>query len=128
MTRKLEVLPKSSAMLILEYRYDPVSGNGSVGVELAGTAVTSGGPFNVQQVTVQEANNVSAMWATENLDLQWSEGYFRGFFTLEVSPETLNATYYSMRDVSECSQFFISSLISLSSPALKLSETLTDLR
>jgi alkaline phosphatase D len=115
-------------MLIMEYRYDPVSGRGSVGVELAGTAVTSGGPFNPSRITVQEANNVSAAWARQNQDLQWSEGFYRGFFTIEVSPEILNATYYSMRNVSECSQFSISSLISLSSPAFKLSETLTDLR
>ena len=35
-----------------------------------------------------------------NADLQWSEGSYRGFFTLELTPQTANATYYAMRNVS----------------------------
>jgi alkaline phosphatase D len=38
--------------------------------------------------------------AKGNEDLQWSEGSFRGFFTLTIDPNTLNATYYAMRNVS----------------------------
>ena len=36
-----------------------------------------------------------------NTDLQWSEGSYRGFFTLEVTPSTVTATYYAMQNVSE---------------------------
>lgn len=35
-----------------------------------------------------------------NPDLQWSEGSYRGFFTLELTPQTVNATYFAMRNVS----------------------------
>lgn len=78
--------------------YDPTTGQGAIGVEFAGTGVTSTtGPFD--QETFEEAVNTSSIYVRDNIDLQWSEGFFRGFFTLEVSPKTLNATYYSMRDV-----------------------------
>lgn len=35
-----------------------------------------------------------------NADLQWSEGSYRGFFTLTIDSNTLNATYYAMNNVS----------------------------
>jgi alkaline phosphatase D len=35
-----------------------------------------------------------------NVDLQWSEGSYRGFFTLELTTERATATYYAMRNVS----------------------------
>jgi hypothetical protein len=57
------------------------------------------GPFD--QETFEGAVNTSSIYVRNNIDLQWSEGFFRGFFTLEVSPKTLNATYYSMRNVSK---------------------------
>ncbi len=36
---------------------------------------------------------------TGNEDLQWTEGSYRGFFTIAVEAETLSATYYAMTDV-----------------------------
>jgi len=78
--------------------YDPVTGRGAIGVEFAGTGVTSTiAPFD--GITFDAASNLSSMFVRDNIDLQWSEGFFRGFFTLEISPEAINATYYSMRDV-----------------------------
>ncbi|TRM56429.1 PhoD-like phosphatase-domain-containing protein [Schizophyllum amplum] len=50
--------------------YDPTTGAGALGVELL-----------------------------SNTALQWSEGYYRGFFTLTVSPEWMNATYYAMENI-----------------------------
>ena len=36
-----------------------------------------------------------------NEALQWSEGSYRGFFTLEIGVERVEAVYYGMRNVSE---------------------------
>ncbi|KAF9452393.1 PhoD-like protein [Macrolepiota fuliginosa MF-IS2] len=78
--------------------YDPATGRGAIGVEFAGTGVTSTtAPFDGN--TFDAATNFSSIFVKDNIDLQWSEGFFRGFFTLEVSPKAINATYYSMRDV-----------------------------
>lgn len=82
-------------------RYDPTTGRGAIGVEFAGTGVTSTtGPFD--RGDFNAAVNVSSIYVRDNIDLQWSEGFFRGFFTLAISPKVLNATYYSMRNVSKC--------------------------
>ncbi|EKM77137.1 hypothetical protein AGABI1DRAFT_43799, partial [Agaricus bisporus var. burnettii JB137-S8] len=78
--------------------YNQFTGKGAVGVEFAGTGVTSTSGSFVPG-TVQSAANVSAGFVGENIDLQWSEGFFRGFFSLDVTPEHLSATYYSMRNV-----------------------------
>ncbi|ESK93059.1 alkaline phosphatase [Moniliophthora roreri MCA 2997] len=80
--------------------YDPITGEGAIGVEFAGTAVTSSG-FGTS-LTPEASDALSRILvATEsNLNLQWSEGHFRGFFTLEVKPQTVNATYYAMRNTS----------------------------
>ena len=48
------------------------------------------------------ADNISTrlVAAPGNEQLQWSEGSYRGFFTLTLNPETATATYYAMRNVS----------------------------
>ena len=79
--------------------YDPVTGTGALGVEFAGTAVTSGSSFG--SLAPPAADNRSAILVAANAPLQWSEGYYRGFFTLTISPEWMNATYYAMRNISE---------------------------
>ncbi|KAH9946357.1 PhoD-like phosphatase-domain-containing protein [Epithele typhae] len=79
--------------------YDPVSGKGAIGVEFAGTAVTSSSPFG-SNVKPAAADVVSAELVAVNTDLQWSEGSYRGFFTLELTPKTANATYFAMRNIS----------------------------
>ncbi|KAL0071528.1 hypothetical protein AAF712_001385 [Marasmius tenuissimus] len=83
------------------HRYDPVTGEGAIGVEFAGTAVTSGSSFpSVRQP--QDADAISRVFVDTdtNLNLQWSEGFYRGFFTLTIDPHSLNATYYAMRNIS----------------------------
>ncbi|KAL1744013.1 PhoD-like phosphatase-domain-containing protein [Schizophyllum fasciatum] len=78
--------------------YDPVTGAGALGVEFAGTAVTSGSSFG--SLAPKDADARSAKLVQSNAALQWSEGYYRGFFTLTVSPDWMNATYYAMRNIS----------------------------
>ncbi|KAF9053604.1 hypothetical protein BDZ89DRAFT_938697 [Hymenopellis radicata] len=79
--------------------YDPTSGEGAIGVEFAGTAVTSASSFG-QGISPAQADLISEVLVAENADLQWSEGSYRGFFTLQVSAERLFATYYAMNDTS----------------------------
>ncbi|EIW60085.1 uncharacterized protein TRAVEDRAFT_35844 [Trametes versicolor FP-101664 SS1] len=46
------------------------------------------------------ANDISRNYVRDNVDLQWSEGSYRGFFTLTLNTTTATATYYAMRNVS----------------------------
>ena len=63
--------------------------------------MTSTSPFGAG-IAPAAADVISRELVAVNTDLQWSEGSYRGFFTLEVTPQTVNATYYAMRNVSEC--------------------------
>ena len=75
--------------------YDPVTGNGSIGVEFAGTAVSSPSPAG-QNITIAEANNASSILVNDNPELQWQEFYYRGYYELQISQESVNARYFGM--------------------------------
>ncbi|EIM90126.1 uncharacterized protein STEHIDRAFT_50834 [Stereum hirsutum FP-91666 SS1] len=79
--------------------YDPITGAGAAGVEFAGTAVTSGSSFGAN-ISPAAADVISTglVAAKGNEELQWSEGSYRGFFTLTINPDTLTATYYAMNN------------------------------
>ncbi|TCD61811.1 hypothetical protein EIP91_007876 [Steccherinum ochraceum] len=100
--------------------YDPVSGKGAIGVEFAGTAVTSGSPFGSLSST--DADAVSSLLTGINPDLQWSEGHFRGFFTLTIDPHNVKATYYAMRNISNANlDSFASAVFNVKAGENKLS-------
>ncbi|KZV69015.1 hypothetical protein PENSPDRAFT_727418 [Peniophora sp. CONT] len=81
--------------------YDPATGEGALGVEFAGTAVTSTSAFGAGIApTAADKISTALVAAPGNEQLQWSEGSYRGFFTLTINPDTLTATYYAMRNVS----------------------------
>lgn len=80
--------------------YDPITGDGAIGVEFAGTAVSSTSTFGAG-ISPANADKISARYVVENTDLQWSEGSYRGFFTLTIDPRQARATYWAMRDVSK---------------------------
>ncbi|KAI5118113.1 hypothetical protein M0805_003467 [Coniferiporia weirii] len=81
--------------------YNFVTGEGALGVEFAGTAVSTASSFGTG---ISPANadviSTSLVSAKGNEDLQWSEGSYRGFFTLTIDPQTMKATYYAMQNVS----------------------------
>ncbi|KAG6911478.1 hypothetical protein DXG01_014552 [Tephrocybe rancida] len=79
--------------------YDPATGKGAIGVEFAGTAVTSSSPFG-DNIAPAPADALSTRLVRANAELQWSEGSFRGFFVLSIDSQTLNATFYGMRNIS----------------------------
>ncbi|KAI0647252.1 PhoD-like phosphatase-domain-containing protein [Trametes meyenii] len=80
-------------------RYNPVTGQGAIGVEFAGTAVTSSSAFGAG-IAPAAADVISRKYVQGNVDLQWSEGSYRGFFTLTLNTTAATATYYAMRNIS----------------------------
>ncbi|KAI0372864.1 hypothetical protein BV20DRAFT_963278 [Pilatotrama ljubarskyi] len=79
--------------------YNPITGHGAIGVEFAGTAVTSSSAFGAG-IQPAAADRISQQYVKINDDLQWSEGSYRGFFTLTLNTTTATATYYAMRNIS----------------------------
>ena len=75
-----------------EMPYNQVTGEGSIGVEFAGTAVSSTGYGEGRFIS--NSSDRSAALVRDNRELQWTEGYYRGYFELHLSPEELKAEYY----------------------------------
>lgn len=80
--------------------YDPDSGAGSIGVEFGGTAVSSPSAFG-ENVTASAANEISKGVVADTESLQWSEGYYRGYFELQVTPELVRAHFFGMPTTKE---------------------------
>lgn len=78
-----------------EHPYDPMTGNGSIGVEFGGTAVSSPSPRG-QNITIEAAQNQSTLLVEANRELQWSEIYYRGYFELHFTKEEVTANYFGM--------------------------------
>lgn len=78
-----------------EHEYDQKTGNGSIGVEFGGTAVSSPSPRG-QNITINSANNFSTLLVEHNRELQWSEIYYRGYFELHFTKEEVTANYFGM--------------------------------
>lgn len=55
-----------------EHAYDPTTGNGSIGVEFAGSAVSSPCPYG-QNITMANANTASQWLVANNRELQWQD-------------------------------------------------------
>ena len=75
--------------------YDPSTGAGSIGVEFAGSAVSSPSPAG-QNVSIDTANARSRALIANNRELQWNELYYRGYFELQISVDSVNASYFGM--------------------------------
>lgn len=75
--------------------YDPTTGAGSIGVEFAGTAVSSPSPYGAN-ITLNRTIAASQALIAANRELQWSELYYRGYFELHVSSEKVDAYYFGM--------------------------------
>ncbi|KAG8424505.1 hypothetical protein J3458_001288 [Metarhizium acridum] len=71
--------------------YDKATGNGAIGVEFAGTAVSSSGQNGpIEPVAGDNARSL----VKRNEELGWQEGYYRGYFQLTITPEEATAQYY----------------------------------
>ena len=76
-------------------KYDPATGKGSLGVEFAGTAVSSQSPYG-QNLSLAQSVNYSMSLIADNQELQWSEVYYRGYFELRVSKQQVDAEYFGL--------------------------------
>lgn len=75
--------------------YDSETGAGAIGVEFAGTAVSSPCPYG-QNITLKVANNAS-LWLTQhNEELQYHDTYYRGYYELDISYDEVKAQYFGM--------------------------------
>lgn len=75
--------------------YDTSTGSGSIGVEFAGTAVSSPSPYG-PNITLARSVQASQALIAANRELQWSELYYRGYFELHVSSQKVDAYYFGM--------------------------------
>jgi alkaline phosphatase D len=92
----------SDIVWLEEKNYDFETGEGAIGVEFAGTAVSSsgkGGP--IEPVAGDAARDM----IERNEEMMWQEGYYRGYFILAVTPEKLAAQFFgtSRRILLKCS-------------------------
>ncbi|KAI8964710.1 phosphodiesterase/alkaline phosphatase D precursor [Daldinia sp. FL1419] len=76
-----------------EHPYDPDTGIGSVGVEFAGSAVTSPSPIG-ENVTLETAARYSEWLTAANEELQWQDLYYRGYYELSISQDRVDAAFF----------------------------------
>ncbi|KAL5363030.1 PhoD-like phosphatase-domain-containing protein [Aspergillus floccosus] len=72
-----------------QHEYDESTGAGSVGVEFAGTAVSSTGFGG----TISSAEEEAASYK-ENKELLWTEGYYRGYYELHLRRDEAEARFF----------------------------------
>ncbi|KAF2767374.1 hypothetical protein EJ03DRAFT_329273 [Teratosphaeria nubilosa] len=75
--------------------YSSDSGAGSVGVEFAGSAVSSPCPYG-QNITLASANNYSNWLEMANSELHWNDLYYRGYFELQITYDEVNASFFGL--------------------------------
>ncbi|KAF2493175.1 phosphodiesterase/alkaline phosphatase D precursor [Lophium mytilinum] len=81
-----------------EKTYDPATGAGSIGVEFAGSAVTSPCPYGAN-ISMALAHNATRFLVAANEELQWSDIYYRGYYELHISPSEVEAKYFGLPTV-----------------------------
>lgn len=75
--------------------YDPVTGSGSIGVEFAGSAVSSPCPYG-QNISLAFANTASTALVAANRELQWQDIYYRGYFELNIGYDAVHASFFGL--------------------------------
>lgn len=75
--------------------YDPSTGAGSIGVEFAGSAVSSPSPAG-QNISIAASVQGSQWLVGANRELQWSELYYRGYYELHITQQQVQARYFGM--------------------------------
>lgn len=80
--------------------YNPTTGTGAIGVEFAGTAITSPSAYG-ENITVDKANDLAKGIVGANEALQWTEGYYRGYYELRITPEDVGARFFGMPTIKE---------------------------
>lgn len=81
-----------------EKDYNSSSGAGSIGVEFAGSAVTSPCPYGAN-ISLATANNYSSIIVESNREIQWQDLYYRGYFELHFTQEEVQANFFGLPNV-----------------------------
>ena len=75
--------------------YDKATGKGSLGVEFAGTSVTS--PSNVGRDGIKQLDDLKAA----RPHLHYVDGRYRGYYVVDLTRERLQADYYALATIEE---------------------------
>lgn len=75
-----------------KHEYNSTTGAGAVGVEFAGTAVSSSGYSGGISGNINSAKNL----VNKNEVLQWQEGYYRGYFLLSLGKDKATAQFIGL--------------------------------
>jgi alkaline phosphatase D len=84
--------------------YDPDTGAGAVGVEFGGTAVSSSGYGS----NITQGSETAEQLLADNPELQYTEGYYRGYFELHISAAQVDAKYFGVPTVAERTPYELS--------------------
>ena len=76
-----------------EKNYNPETGEGALGAEFGGTAVSSTGPCD-EDDSIAKCNADTQKVVNDNEELQWNEGWYRGYFEMKITPERLTAHFF----------------------------------
>ncbi|PMD44910.1 hypothetical protein L207DRAFT_551834 [Hyaloscypha variabilis F] len=87
--------------------YDPKTGSGSIGVEFAGSAVSSPCPYG-QNITLANANLYSSYLTAANQELQWQDLYYRGYYEISVAKDAVHASFFGMPTIATRNGYEIS--------------------
>jgi len=78
-----------------EVPYNATTGVGAIGVEFAGSGVSSPCPYG-QNITQAKADAASAWLVAANPELQWQDVYYRGYYELHINYNNLTANYFGI--------------------------------
>jgi alkaline phosphatase D len=83
-----------------EKEYDTVTGAGSIGVEFAGSAISSPCPYG-ENITLATANNYSSIIEGSNVELHWQDLYYRGYYELHFTKDKVDANFFGIPTIRE---------------------------
>lgn len=78
-----------------EHPYNASTGEGAIGVEFGGTAVSSPSSAG-QNVSIAGSVLRSQALVQSNPELQWQEFYYRGYFELHLTHEKVDAKFFGL--------------------------------
>ncbi|KAF2797135.1 alkaline phosphatase-like protein [Melanomma pulvis-pyrius CBS 109.77] len=81
-----------------EKPYDSATGEGSIGVEFAGSGVTSPSPAGAN-VTLDKANAFAQWIVAANPEIHWQDMYYRGYYELHIGHDELEAQFFGLPTV-----------------------------
>lgn len=76
-------------------KYDPKTGEGSLLVEFATSATSSPSTFP-RGYSIEQCHRISNKLVDSNKGIIWNEGWFRGYFEMEVGSDQIDVGYFGV--------------------------------